>query len=108
MVYGKAGLAVARLSSQLNSSNTAACDAGGFGTLSACSFTEERNHVGVVVGVGVEYQLGPNWSLGVEYNYADLSTESYGGTINPNTTWPLAYTVHPQLNIVRGRLSDKL
>ena len=108
MVYGKAGLPVARLSSQLNSSNTTACDAGGFGATSTCSFTEERTHVGVVVGVGVEYQLGPNWSLGVEYNYADLSTESYGGTINPNTTWPLAYTVHPQISTVRGRISYRL
>ena len=62
----------------------------------------------MVVGVGVEYQLGRNWLLGVEYNYTDLSTESYGGTITPNTTWPLAYTVHPQISTVRGRISYRL
>jgi hypothetical protein len=38
----------------------------------------------------------------------DLSTESYGGTSLPNTTWPLSYTVHPQMSIVKGRISYKL
>ena len=108
LVYGKVGVAAARLSSQLNSSSTAGCFAGGFGVASTCAFSEERTHVGVVAGAGIEYQFSPNWVFGLEYNYFDLSTEAYGGTINPNTTWPLAYTVHPQLSIVRGRLSYKL
>ena len=108
LVYGKVGVAAARISSQLNSTSTAGCFAGGFGVASTCAFSEERTHVGVVAGAGIEYQFSPNWVFGVEYNYLDLRTESYGGTINPNTTWPLAYTVHPQLNIVRGRLSYKL
>ena len=108
LVYGKAGLAVARLSSNLNSTSIAGCSAGGFGTASTCAFGEERNHLGVVVGAGFEYQFTRNWSVGFEYNYMDLSTETYGGTISPNTTWPLAYTVHPQISTVRGRLSYRL
>jgi outer membrane immunogenic protein len=111
LFFGKAGLAVARISSQLNSLSVVGCFGGGFGAATPqgpCSFSEERTHTGVVLGAGFEYQLGRNWILGVEYNYTDLSTESYGGTILPNTTWPLSYTVHPQISIVKGRLSYKL
>ena len=107
LVYGKAGLAVARLSSQLNAYNTTTGCAIFF-VSGNCSFSEERTHLGVVVGGGIEYQFTRNLSIGVEYNYMDLSTESYGGTILPNTTWPLAYTVHPQISVVKGRLSYKL
>ena len=111
LVFGKAGLAVARISSQLNSSNSIGCFAGGFGSASipgSCSFSEERTHTGVVVGGGIEYQFARNWVLGVEYNYMDFSTETYGGTILPNTTWPLSYTVHPNMSVVKGRISYKL
>lgn len=109
LFFGKAGVAAARLSSQLNSTSALGCFAGGFGGIAGpCSFTEERNHIGVVVGAGVDYQLTPNWVLGVEYNYLDLSTENYGGTIAPNTTWPLSYTVHPQIHLLKGRISYKL
>jgi outer membrane immunogenic protein len=109
LVFGKAGVAAARLSSQLNSTSALGCLAGGFGGIAGpCSFTEERNHIGVVVGAGVEYQLTPSWVLGVEYNYLDLSTENYGGTIQPSTSWPLSYTVHPQIHLLKGRLSYRL
>jgi outer membrane immunogenic protein len=109
LVFGKAGLAVARISSQLNSSNALACFADGTNpNFGPCSFSEERTHTGVLVGAGIEYQFGRNWVFGVEYNYMDLSTETYGGTIMPNTTWPLSYTVKPQISVVKGRLSYKL
>jgi outer membrane immunogenic protein len=108
LVFAKGGLAVGRLSSQLNSSSTIECFAGGFGALSTCSFYEERTHIGVVVGGGLQYQFTPNWSVGLEYNYMDFSTEQYGGTISPNTTWPLSYSVHPQIQTVTGRLTYRL
>jgi outer membrane immunogenic protein len=109
LFFGKAGVAAARLQSQLNSTSAVGCFAGGFGGIAgSCGFTEERNHIGVLLGAGVDYQLSRNWVLGVEYNYLDLSTESYGGTIAPNTTWPLSYSVHPQIHLLKGRISYKL
>lgn len=105
LLYGKAGLAVARVASALGSSSALGCFGGGFGTQAPCTFNDDHIHFGVVLGAGVDYQLTDNWVVGLEYNYVDLTTETYGGNTTPNSTWPVAYTVHPQLHIVKARLS---
>jgi outer membrane immunogenic protein len=36
-----------------------------------------RQHTGWTVGAGLEYLLSPNWSVGLEYNFIDLSTKTH-------------------------------
>ena len=98
-------MALARVSSQLDLSSNLGCVARG----SVISDPAPSGaHVGVLAGAEIEYQISRNWILGVEYNYMDFSTESYGGTISPNATWPLASRCIPRSDIVKGRLSFKL
>ena len=105
MLYGKAGLAVARVASTLGSSSATGCFAAGFGTQGPCTFNDDHIHIGLVAGVGVEYLVSDRWRLGLEYNYVDLGPEIYGGNTSPNSTWPVSYSVHPQLHLAKARAS---
>lgn len=40
--------------------------------------TDQKDHVGWTVGAGVETAVGGNWTAKLEYNYLDLSQQSYG------------------------------
>lgn len=40
--------------------------------------TDQKDHVGWTVGVGVEAAVGSNWTAKLEYNYIDLNRQTYG------------------------------
>lgn len=40
--------------------------------------TDQKDHVGWTVGTGVETAVGGNWTAKLEYNYIDLSRQTYG------------------------------
>lgn len=65
------------------------------------SFTAPANHFGWVAGGGVDFMLGRQWLLGVEYKHFDLGTSTYGFTL------PAALNIHSPLkaDVVSGRLS---
>jgi high affinity Mn2+ porin len=40
--------------------------------------TDQKDHVGWTVGAGIETAVGGNWTAKLEYNYIDLSRQTYG------------------------------
>lgn len=75
LVYGKAGVAVANVSSQSVSSTTLDTNVAGVpfanGTYdSSAAYSALR--AGMVVGAGLEKMLNDNVSVGLEYNYVNL------------------------------------
>jgi len=73
----------------------------GVGTLPAVTTSQTKNHMGPTVGGGVEYRLGPNLSVGGEYRYTDLGSETYAlGTV-PITGTATAFASAP----VTGKVS---
>jgi opacity protein-like surface antigen len=69
------------------------------------SFGQEQMQLGWTAGIGLDYATADNWVLGVEYDYYDLGKSKYGGQVEPDTTWPLAYYIHPTFSSVLVRLS---
>lgn len=67
LFYGKAGWATARV--EFAGRDTALLD--------SFSFDDWRN--GWTAGLGLEYKIGHNMSLGVEYNFIELSNETNNG-----------------------------
>jgi outer membrane immunogenic protein len=67
LVYARAGWATANI--QLSGNNAQLGD----------GFSGDDQRHGWVVGGGVEYAFSRNLSLGIEYNYMDLGSVSYGG-----------------------------
>ncbi|HXX03806.1 MAG TPA: outer membrane beta-barrel protein [Xanthobacteraceae bacterium] len=65
-------------------------------------FTQGTDRAGWTAGVGVEYQLSPKWSLGLEYLYTDLDT---GGAPNSIGAWPDLYTNALKSQSLLGRLN---
>ncbi len=65
--YVKGGFATAEVGSPLQGPQVGA-------------FSQGTQLGGWTAGVGVEYQFGPKWSLGLEYLYTDLSN---GSTTSP-------------------------
>ena len=49
-------------------------------------FSSSRNKIGWTVGTGAEYQFSETWSVGIEYLYADLGTDTFGA--GPGTGRP--------------------
>jgi outer membrane immunogenic protein len=52
--------------------------------------SDSKTRTGWIVGAGVEYELIGNWTLKVEYLYANFSTAQY---VNPSVTVPGGFTV---------------
>ena len=71
LIYAKGGWATANV--DISGRNMALPD--------AFSFSDRRN--GWTVGTGVEYMVARNFSLGVEYSYIDLGSQSYAGLTTP-------------------------
>jgi len=95
--YVKGGFAFGRLKSTLTSNNS---------VLGTHRFVDGSDHVGWTAGGGIDYALG-HWIFGVEYNYYDFGTQHLGGTVSPNTTWPLDYKLRSTVNDVMMRVSYK-
>ena len=47
----------------------------------AVGISDAQNHLGFVVGAGVEYAFLPNWSAKLEYLYTGLGSETYFGAL---------------------------
>jgi outer membrane immunogenic protein len=97
--YVKGGFAAADIGSPLQGSPV-----GGF--------SQGTEVTGWTAGVGVEYQLGSKWSLGLEYLYTDLGNGNAGGPPNTIGTVPLAgspevYSTALKTQSLLGRLNYK-
>lgn len=95
--YVKGGFAAADVGSPLQGGPTGA-------------FSQGTDVSGWIAGVGVEYQFGPKWSLGLEYLYTDFGNPSNG---SPNSIGvPLAgspemYSTALKTQSLLGRLNYK-
>jgi outer membrane immunogenic protein len=92
LLYGKAGWAGAQV--DVSGRNTALPD--------SFSFDDWRN--GWTVGAGFEYKLARNISLGLEYSYIDLGSDSFSG--NTAAGSPVTVSDHDlQIQSVTARLN---
>jgi outer membrane immunogenic protein len=92
LLYGKAGWAGAQV--DVSGRNTALPD--------SFSFDDWRN--GWTVGAGFEYKLARNISLGLEYSYIDLGSDSFSGRTAANI--PVTVSDHDlQIQSVTARLN---
>ncbi len=80
LVYATGGVALANVTFEHASSGGPAFE----------SFAETENRLGWVAGVGIEYALDDNWSLGAEYTYTDIdmseTTRLYTAAFGPLNT----------------------
>jgi outer membrane immunogenic protein len=75
------------------------------------SFSQTSEVAGWTAGVGVEYQLTPKWSLGLEYLYTDLGNGASGGApigIGIGGTGPEVYSTALKTQSLLGRLNYKV
>lgn len=98
--YAKVGLAVAEYENRFTGVNVST-----FGPLGPNSFKRDHIHTGWTAGLGVAYAFSPAWVLGVEYNYYDFNSKTYGGQPVPDNTWPVQYKLEPTLQTLGARLS---
>jgi len=90
--YVKAGFAAAEVGSQLQGVPTGA-------------FSQGTELGGWTGGIGLEYQISPKLSLGLEYLYTDLSAGAGGGA--PLTGAPEVYSTALKSQSLLGRLNYK-
>ena len=83
-VYVKGGLSIA------NADFTAKNEMreGGGGTPTGGYGTTNDTRAGYLLGVGAEYAVNRNWTLGLEYNYRDFGTKNTSFTPAPPVDWP--------------------
>jgi outer membrane immunogenic protein len=102
LLYVKGGLAAGQLDTSVTRLTGAA-------TGTALNTTLQR--VGWTIGGGVEYAVTRNWIFGVEGNYYDFGTQSYGGTgtsaAGGLTVSPVTETSKFTFADVLGRISYK-
>ena len=96
--YVKGGFAAADIGSPLQGGPTAA-------------FSQGTDVNGWTAGVGVEYQFGPKWSLGLEYLYTDFGNPSNGAPNSiggvPLAGAPEMYSTALKTQSLLGRLNYK-
>lgn len=69
------------------------------------TFKKDKTQSGWVVGLGIEYALRDNVTLGLEYNHLDFGTETYAGTDTLNV--PTSLESDFKMDTVALRLSYK-
>ena len=94
--YVKAGFATAEVGSPMQGSGVG-------------NFSQTSPERGWTAGVGLEYQLSPKWSLGLEYLYTDLGDSSAPNTLGgaPITGSPEVYSTALKTQSLLGRLNYK-
>lgn len=92
--YVKGGFAAAEVTSPAQ-----AAQVGGF--------TQGNQLGGWTAGVGVEYQITPKWSLGLEYLYTDLGNGAGNGSGPPIIGSPETYSTALKSQSLLGRLNFK-
>jgi outer membrane immunogenic protein len=68
------------------------------------TIADNKWHSGWYAGVGVEYAMTPDWSIGLEYMHADLGEQRHGGTLAAGNQRDVEF----EMDVVRARLSFKL
>ena len=73
------------------------------------AFSQGSEVGGWTAGVGVEYQLTPKWSMGLEYLYTDLGNSSGGAppTLGTTPNGPEVYSTALKTQSLIGRLNYK-
>ena len=54
-----------------------------------------KTRTGWTIGVGSEYKFAPNWSVFLEYNYADFGTNGVSIIVPPTVRAPFRVTSKP-------------
>jgi outer membrane immunogenic protein len=70
MLYAKGGYASADVSGKAEATGFGVCDAG-------CSISTDRSYNGWTVGGGFDWMFASNVSLGLDYNYIDIGSETF-------------------------------
>lgn len=70
-------------------------------------FSQGNQLSGWTAGLGVEYQITPKWSLGLEYLYTDLGNGAPNGNGPPITGSPEMYSTALKSQSLLGRLNFK-
>jgi outer membrane immunogenic protein len=102
MLYAKGGYASADVSAKGEGTITGlvggVCDTG-------CSISTDKSHGGWTVGGGFDWMFAPNVSLGLDYNYIDIGSETF--RFNPGTGFDdVAVRVNPDnIQTVSARLT---
>jgi outer membrane immunogenic protein len=104
LLFVKGGLALARENTALTQSSAVEdCP---------CAFSGSHSFAGYTFGAGADLAIHPGWTAGIEYDFARLGSQHFGGatpaTLIPTTTWPTGYTVNPDLSSVIVRVNYKL
>jgi outer membrane immunogenic protein len=69
------------------------------------TFSDSRTKTGWTVGGGLEVALNPNWSIGAEYLYTDLGTDTLTSAGNGAAIPATSVTFHDRSNIARIKLN---
>jgi outer membrane immunogenic protein len=93
LLYATGGLAVGDIKQEVSYVDTLVPS-------HAANFSKSDTHVGWTAGVGAGYALSPNWSMKVEWLYADLGTIS-GAATTPNGYAVIGSSGKLQSNMVR-------
>jgi len=104
LVFVKGGLALAREATALSQSSAVeGCP---------CAFSGSHYFSGYTFGAGADWAFHPGWTAGIEYDYARLGSQHFGGdtpaTVQPTTTWATGYDVRSDLSSVVVRVNYKI
>lgn len=99
LLYGTAGVAWGRV--DVSQATTFVSVPGGVPYDEGGRTSGTFDHVGYVVGAGLEYAVGGGWSLSAEYLHVDLGDQDYQltGTTKPNGSTPYVETFVSDLEI---------
>lgn len=104
LLYGTGGLAYGNVQHTLN--ETQLTGIGGT-TLASMILSDNTTRTGWAAGVGAEYAITDQWSIGVEWLHVDLGSTTLnnpGVTINTVAFTPSSATFTDRSDIVRGRI----
>ena len=105
MFYGTGGAAFANIKSSLALSCLAGC--GGDGNPLTASLSSSAHRTGWVVGAGIEWMVGYDWTLRAEYQHVDFGSVS-ATPLSPNCGGcTLSSSQNLRLDILRTGLSYK-
>lgn len=105
-LYGTGGLAYGNVQHTLNETQLTGI---GGAPLAALIVSDDTTRTGWAAGVGAEYAINDNWSIGLEWLHVDLGTDTLNTptpavVISTVTFNPSSASFHDRSDIVRARL----
>jgi outer membrane immunogenic protein len=95
LLYAKGGLAYARDEHQFADTNDGVVDP-------LLNFAAEKRRTGWMVGGGLEFALGANWSAKAEYNFMDFGNKSVLlSPVAPTVFVPLPFDIDQQIHVAK-------